>query len=128
MASGRFEGLTDAQWNVLQRFFEPEWNYVGPKGGGRPKSFRKTLNGILWILITGAKWDDIPRNDNFLSPSTSNMWFGRWSKDGTLAKIHDEMIVFADLHNKINWEKAFADGSFSPRTGWGRRRGCRVRT
>ncbi|MCA9984217.1 MAG: transposase, partial [Anaerolineales bacterium] len=49
--------LTDEQWTILQPFIpEPPRR---DDGRGRPwKPARDVLNGILWILRTGAPWQD----------------------------------------------------------------------
>lgn len=51
--------LTDDQWKVL----EPLIGELPRRadGRGRPwRSSREVLNGILWILRTGAQWADLP--------------------------------------------------------------------
>lgn len=51
--------LTDEQWKVL----EPLIGEMPRRsdGRGRPwRNNRKVLNGILWILRTGAQWADLP--------------------------------------------------------------------
>jgi transposase len=63
--------LTDEQWNVL----EPLIGNMPRRPDGRRRSWRssrKILNGILWILRTGAQWADLP--ERYLphpSPATS---------------------------------------------------------
>jgi len=51
--------LTDEQWEVLKPSIP-----VPPRradGRGRPwRDSRAVLNGILWILRTGAQWQDLP--------------------------------------------------------------------
>ena len=52
MVQRRYE-LTDEQWDEIKNYFENK--------RGRPfKSLRNTLNGILWILRSGASWRDMP--------------------------------------------------------------------
>ena len=47
--------LTDAQWNRIKCLFEE------PSKVGRPSlNPRMVLNGILWILKSGARWRDLP--------------------------------------------------------------------
>lgn len=47
--------VTDAQWNQIKFLFEE------PKKVGRPSlNPRSVLNGILWILKSGARWRDLP--------------------------------------------------------------------
>ena len=51
--------LTDLQWAILDALIpEPPCR---KDGRGRPwKSRRSVLNGILWVLRTGAPWADLP--------------------------------------------------------------------
>lgn len=51
--------LTDSEWDYLKEYL-PE-DAVRADGRGRPWSDRrKILEGILWILRTGAPWKDLP--------------------------------------------------------------------
>jgi transposase len=48
--------LTDEQWNVIRSFIpDPEIIMRTGEKGGRPwRDPRDVLNGILWVLRTGA--------------------------------------------------------------------------
>lgn len=72
--------LTDEQWDLIEHLF-------GPKAKtGRPRAdARIMIDGILWILNTGAPWRDLP--DEFGPHTTVWHWFDRWNSDGTLATI-----------------------------------------
>jgi transposase len=50
--------LTDDQWTKIAPLLPSE----RPRSkGGRPRaSNRDVLEGILWILRTGARWQDLP--------------------------------------------------------------------
>ena len=62
--------LTDEQWNFISDLFEPR------KATGRPPCNRRDIvDGILWILNTGAPWRDMPKE------------FGRW---GTVWDLFDK--------------------------------------
>ncbi|HEV8194082.1 MAG TPA: transposase, partial [Ktedonobacterales bacterium] len=48
--------LTDEQWVLIQPFLPP------PSRTGRPRADDpRTVEGILCILITGYRWQDLPR-------------------------------------------------------------------
>ena len=50
--------LTDVQWAVLEPTFRPRRR---PDGRGRPWTDpRAVMNGVLWVLRTGAPWHDLP--------------------------------------------------------------------
>jgi transposase len=72
--------LTDQQWELVEDLFPP------PARTGRPRRDRREiLDGILWILWTGAPWRDLPEE---LGP-WATVWdlFDTWSNDGTLDAI-----------------------------------------
>ena len=51
--------LTDEQWAVIEPLIPQEERE--PSGPGRPwRPARDVLNGVLWILRTGARWQDLP--------------------------------------------------------------------
>lgn len=73
--------LTEDQWELVSDLVEVE-----PKGTGRPPADRRvTLNGIFWILRTGAAWRDLP--ERFGKWQTVYDHFNNWSKDGTFDAI-----------------------------------------
>jgi transposase len=51
--------LTDEQWSVLDPLIPQPKRRAD--GRGRPwKESRDVLNGILWVMRTGAPWHDLP--------------------------------------------------------------------
>ena len=118
---GKFEGLSDEQWKLLEPLLPPE---PEKRGKGMPHGdWRKVLNTIIWVLITGCRWCDVPKGDIWGSRSGSHRWLGRWMQDGTLERIKARLLGAAELAGKIDWNRASVDGSFSPRQGRGRRCG-----
>jgi transposase len=61
--------LTDEQWEVLEPLIlDPARR---PDGRGRPwRDSRDVLNGILWVLRTGAPWHDLPERYHLTKPIT----------------------------------------------------------
>ena len=58
--------LTDEQWAKTEPPLPPLPPH--PKGGRPWCDNRRVVEGILWILKTGARWRDLP--DEYPSPST----------------------------------------------------------
>src|SRR3989454_7288407 len=55
---GRWE-LSDAQWQLIELILQPKRR---SDGRGRPwQDTRAVLNGILWVLGTGAQWRELPK-------------------------------------------------------------------
>ena len=73
-------GLSDEEWAVISDCF-PE-----PKATGRPPMPpRQAMDGICWILRSGAPWRDVPEE---LGPwQTVYHHFNHWSSDGTLEAV-----------------------------------------
>ena len=90
MTRRRFD-LSPEQWKRLEPLLPPQ----RPTTRGRPPhSHRKMLNGMLWVLRTGAPWRDLPA---VYGPWKSvHTRFLRWSKAGVLQKVLDELAKDAD--------------------------------
>ena len=113
--AGRFEGLSDLEWKLFEDLFsEPE-----KRGKGMPHvPFRHVINTLLYILITGCRWCDIPRGEHWASKSSAHRWLKRWEQDGTLTHLQQRVLTLAQEKGLIHWEYGAVDGSFSPWKGW----------
>ena len=79
--------LTDEEWSLIERLIPPA------KRGGtkRTVNLREIANGLMYILSTGCQWRAIPKD---LPPrSTLYDYFGLWSWDGTLDRIHHTLYA-----------------------------------
>ena len=83
---GRFD-LTDWEWSVI----EPLLPGRARKGArGRPrKDDRRVLNGIFFILRTGASWRDLP--ERYGPYTTAYNRFNRWAKRGIWGAVFREL-------------------------------------
>ncbi len=101
---GRHE-LTDAQWRQLAPLLPPQKPHVG-----RPNlSHRHILNGILWILATGAPWRDLP--SQYGSWHTVSSRFYRWQHAGIWSRILQSLQRLADRHGRLDWSVHFVDST-----------------
>ena len=88
----RYE-VTDEQWEVLQTYFGNS-----PKQTGRPQSDnRKLLNGVLWILHTGAPWRDLPE---YYGPwQTVYKRFAQWQKNDKFKQLFENVRENPDMQH-----------------------------
>jgi transposase len=103
--------LNEAQWNVVKDILPVD--PVREDRRGRPWSDRrKTLNGILWILRTGAPWKDMP--SRYGSYQTVHRRFQNWVQDGVLEKLL--LAIAKDLQERggLDLSECFIDGTFVP--------------
>jgi transposase len=67
--AGRFEGLSDLEWKLFEDIFSEE----AKKGKGMPHvPYRYVINTLLYILITGCRWCDIPKEVQWASKSSAH--------------------------------------------------------
>lgn len=103
--------LTDEQWKLLEPLI-PELPRRSD-GRGRPwRPSREVLNGILWVLRTGAPWKDLP--DRYPSHQTCHRRFQGWVRDGTIEKILRALAEDLESRGGIDLSEAFVDGTFVP--------------
>src|ERR1700720_4491747 len=103
--------LTDAQWAILDSLIpEPE---RGKDRRGRPwKSRRSVLNGVLWVLRTGAPWADLP--DRYPSFQTCHRRFQQWVRSGVMTRIMTALAHELSARGAIDVREAFIDARFAP--------------
>ena len=107
--------LTDPQWARLAPLLPP------PRPTGRPRvEDRRTLNGILYSLCTGGRWQDLP--PQYGSHATCWRRFAEWSGSLVWEKIWRTLAPLLTEPQQQLWTPAFLSGRVSPTRG-GRRAG-----
>ncbi len=105
----RREELTDEQWSLIAPLFD-KTDEIQTRGRP-PREAREVLNGVLWILRSGARWSDLP--DRFPPYQTCHRRFQQWVKDGRLKRVLE--VLAQDLYErgKLNLSETFIDGTFA---------------
>ena len=100
--------LVDSQWLLIAELLaDPPPSPLG----GRPRvEPRPCLEGIIWVLISGARWQDLP--ERYPSPSTCWRRLREWTDDGRFLAAWELLLGKLDRLKGINWEEAIGDGSF----------------
>lgn len=97
--------LTDRQWERLRSWLPAQKPPVG-----RPaEDHRRIVNGILWILRTGAPWRDLP--ERYGPWQTVYSRFYRWRKAGIWDAVFAAIQAQDDALGQIDWEIHFVDGT-----------------
>jgi transposase len=72
--------LQEEQWALIAPLLPP------PKARGRPwADDRRTINGILWVLRSGAPWKDLP--PKYGSRSTCHRQLQEWQDQGVWGQL-----------------------------------------
>jgi transposase len=99
--------LTERQWTFIRLLLPP------PARTGRPQADdRRTIEDILYVLITGCRWQDLPHEYGALT----TVWrrLKRWDEAGLWEQIWRAALAVLDEQGKLDWSIAFLDGSFVP--------------
>jgi transposase len=101
--------LTDEQWELVEPIIRPARRRRKSNAGRPARDARLMLNGILWILATGAPWRDLP--ERFGPWQTVYRYFSTWRKAGVFARIIDALQIKLDERGLIDWELWCVDGA-----------------
>lgn len=103
--------LSDAEWaRIAPLLPERERRRTGPRGGRPYADPRAVLEGVLWVLVTGARWKDLP--DCYPPHQTCHRRFLAWCRDGLFERLLRELLAEADHAGLVRLDECFVDGTF----------------
>src|SRR3712207_6788430 len=97
--------LTTIQWERLKPLLPPQT----PRTGRPAVDHRRILNGLLWILRTGAPWRDMP--EHYGPWRTVASRFYRWQKAGVFQHLFAALTQQADAAGQLDWQLHFIDST-----------------
>jgi len=103
----QFQELSDSQWSAIEQHLPK------PARTGRPRNNdRITINGIIYVLISGCRWHEMPKR--YGSKSTAHLRFQNLQQKGIWKKILSGMIKSAHKSDKLQLQKISVDSSSVP--------------
>jgi transposase len=105
MQSKRRYELTDEQWAKLEPLLPPQ----KPKTGRPNDDHRTIMNGMLWVLNSGAPWRDLP--GRYGPVGTVSSRFYRWCKSGVWQQVLEALQALADATGQVGWHLHFVDST-----------------
>jgi transposase len=101
--------LTDEQWLIISPLIPDPTRR--PDGKGRPwRDARDIMNGVLWILRTGAPWYYMP--DRYPSYQTCHRRFQQWVRTGIFEKILQALSTDLRERGGLDLSECYIDGTF----------------
>jgi transposase len=105
MIPQRRHELSDDEWTRLKPLLPPQQ----PRTGRPARDHRPVLNGMVWILRTGAPWRDLP--PRYGPWKTVYSRFRRWREAGIWDRILIALQADGAHDGKIDGSLAMIDGS-----------------
>jgi transposase len=97
--------LTEAQWQRIEGLLPKA------RATGRPRcDEREAINGILYVLWTGCRWEDLP-HDIGASGKTCNRRLLEYQRRRVWQKIVQNLLKEAYQLGKLNLKNCYHDAS-----------------
>jgi transposase len=100
----RFAELSDKQWDSIKPCIPPQ-----PAVGRKRADDRKTINGILYVLMTGCRWHDMPRCYGAYQTAWRRLKW--WSREGVWNNILATAQEHAYKIGRLNLEIVAVDST-----------------
>lgn len=101
--------LTNEQWERVKDLVPDQ--VKRSDGKGRPaREKREVMEGVLWVLRTGAPWKDLP--ERFPPYQTCHRRFQQWQKQGVMRRIVEALAKDLMERGGVDLSECFIDGSF----------------
>ena len=97
--------LSELEWARLVPLLPPQ----KPRVGRPAEDHRRVVNGILWILRTGAPWRDLPRRYGKWTTVASR--FYRWRAAGVWDRALSRLQEQTEAEGQVDWSKQYVDAT-----------------
>jgi transposase len=91
--------------------------------GRKPLDRRKVLTGILFVLRTGLRWNDLPAEVGYGSGSRCRRYLKAWHRAGVWRRLHALLLAELDDAGAIDWSRAAVDSASTRALGGGTKTG-----
>lgn len=88
---------------------DPPRRYCNP--GRRRRSPRECLEGLLYLLYTGGRYMDLPRELGFPSGETCRRRLHEWIDKGVWEQAMELLVAELDRAGKLDWSRLVIDAS-----------------
>ena len=110
--AGRWE-LTEEQWAIVEPVLREARR---ADNRGRPwHDTRSVLNGVFWVLGTGAQWRELP--EKYPPYQTCHRRFQQWIRSSRLEQALKLLARLLYEQGKLNLDEAFVDATFERKKG-----------
>lgn len=101
--------VTDELWNTISPLFPT--HPPSPTGGRHRLPDRQCLNGILFVLREGIRWQSLPTALGYGSGSTCWRRFQEWTAADVWLKTHAHLVAALGDRGLLNLDRAVVDSA-----------------
>lgn len=95
-----YTGITELQWQMIEPMFP---NPIKRSRGKPHTPWRAVMSSILYVLVTGSKWDSLPKSEVFASKSASHRWYKTWKANGFLNEVLGKLNELSGLASALKF-------------------------
>src|SRR5271156_6297861 len=103
--------LPDELWNPFEPLLPPPKPRRFRYPGRKPIDDRMALIGILFVLKTGIRWEDLPQELGCGSGMTCWRRLRDWHEAGVWQQLHELLLAEPNAAGALDWSKAVIDSS-----------------
>jgi transposase len=115
--------LPNELWNRIEPLLPPPKPRRFRFPGRKPVDNRKALIGILFVLRTGIRWEDLPQELGCGSGMTCWRRLRDWHEAGIWQALHEHLLAELNGADRIDWSRAAVDSSSVRALGGGEKTG-----
>jgi transposase len=105
--------VSDELWDLIQPLLPPPKPRRCRYPGRKPLDDRKALTGILFVLKTGIRWEDLPREMGCGCGMTCWRRLAAWQAAGVWFGLHQLLLAKLDDADQLDWSRAAIDSTFA---------------
>lgn len=105
--------VSDELWELIHPLLPPPKPRRFRHPGRKPVGDRQALTGILFVLKTGIRWQDLPAEMGCGCGMTCWRRLHAWHEAGVWFHLHQILLQKLDDADRIDWSRAAADSSFA---------------
>ena len=115
--------LPDELWEKIEPLLPRPKRRRFRHPGRKPLDRRQVLTGILFVLRTGIRWNDLPCELGWGSGSRCRRYLKRWHQAGVWNRLYALLLIELDDAERIDWSRAAVDSSSVRALGGGTKTG-----
>lgn len=101
--------LPDEFFDLVAHHLPPEPPRTGPKGGRPWVSHRVAVRVIWFVLVSGCRWEDVPRELGG-SGRTAHRRLRGWEELGVWDRVHADLLGLLKRAGKLDADTVIVDG------------------